>query len=478
MRSSALQKLLDKQKQNKFGVLITEQKWPELYGMISSGISKLDDILPPIIQNGKIVSFTLFVASLEPNNQNLRIVAQLMQQIPDSELQPFCNLFKDMVMGYPQYQKQVIEQIVRSFTLTDSSFYAETLILILRSTPHLSSTVSASIIKFFPQTSSVHQQQMRYLLNTLFVCKSSDDVNVAVLGRIFQHLVALDCELLVSSSPNGVTEIDEDVSDNFSPQLDLFIDHISNITPDIFALLLQLFDLYLIDLPKVAIVQYIFFYACSLSHSNAETFVGFLIAKLINMDLPKRSRANASLYLASLTVRASYIDDSFALTIMDYVADYANCYSNHVKNETPDQYRMSISQHSVYYYSIQCLSYILCWRWRSWSKRGINPNEKWNLSDLLCNNLRAIDVIDKNTADMLSTLGCLTLTTGVVVIERISVWFPFDPCVLESMEKRIRAFYVVWSNEEDPEIDNVDALLDNELSRVYERRDIEPNFSF
>lgn len=477
MRSSALQKLLDRQKQNKFGDYIASDRWPELLHLINSRSAKFDDILTPLIQNHKIQDFSMYVATQEPVPSTLQILIQLIPNVPD--INSFGELFKKLVLGYPQYQTQVIEQLlVRSFLITDSMIFAETIIEILKNAQHLSSLISSAIIKYFPQTQSPPQIQVRYLKNTLAICSASDNINVTVMGRIFQHLVALDCELMIMQSTNNVAEIDEDVADILGTQLQMFMEFLTNITSETFALLIQLFDLYLLDLPKASVVQYLLYYTSSLSQSNAETFIGFLLAKLINTDVGQRSRSNAVLYLQSLTVRANYIDDDFALTIMDYVANYSNCYSNHIQNEIPDQYKINVQTHSIYYYSVQCISYIFCWRWKNWSKRNIDPNKRWNLSHLLCNEMHAIDVIDKNISEMIKTYDFLNINNSMLVIDRISAWYPFDPCVLDTITPFVESSYINWSNEPviDDDADDIDTLLDNELSRAYRRRDIYPPF--
>ena len=212
MRSSALQKLLDRQKQNKFGDYIASDRWPELLHLINSRSAKFDDILTPLIQNHKIQDFSMYVATQEPVPSTLQILIQLIPNVPD--INSFGELFKKLVLGYPQYQTQVIEQLlVRSFLITDSMIFAETIIEILKNAQHLSSLISSAIIKYFPQTQSPPQIQVRYLKNTLAICSASDNINVTVMGRIFQHLVALDCELMIVQYTYNVAEIDEDVAD-------------------------------------------------------------------------------------------------------------------------------------------------------------------------------------------------------------------------------------------------------------------------
>ena len=475
MKSALLQKLLDKQKQTKYGSFVSSGDWPQLHVNLVTGQTKIEDILPSLVDSDKLIEFSQYSASVEPNTENLKLLSQLISKIPENQLSLLSRSFQNLVLGYTQYQSQVIDLLVRSFFLTDTSVFVDIVLSILQAIPAIHSIISASLIKFFPQTGFPPEQQVRYLRAALNICSASDDIAVATLGRIFQHLVALDCELLLGPSQDGSVNVDDDVAQCFTPQMIFFMDYIYHANNKIFTLLLQLFDSYLVDLPRAVAVQFIYFFISSFDHQNAETFVGFLIAKVIDDTASLRNRTNSCLYLESLVVHAEYIDDEFAATIVDYVANFANCYAMHIKKEAPERLKMDVTTHNLYYFAVQCITYIICWRWKGWSQAKLDPIQRWQIDDLLTNPLRAIDVIDRNTADMFKSLNIFPITNENLVIERIAVWFPFDPCPLEEIGNMISSYYLQWSDVEGN--NDIDALLDSELSRLCETKliSISPN---
>ena len=468
MRSSVLQSLINKQKRAKFGDLVANDNWPDLYASVASETTKLDDLIPTLQQRGKLLSFTTFLCSQPQNPSTIKTISQLLGHLSDSDLQTLIPLLRTMVLGSPQCQTLIIDMIVRSFFLTDSLVFCDAILAILKAARGLHGIVANAIIKFFPQTSFPSEQQLRFMRASLKVCEKSKKITEAALGRIFQHLVALDCELMLDPV-DGSFIVDDDIAATFSPQLHLFVEFVHS-DPDLFLLLLQLFDSYLIDVPRTAAVQFIYFHMLSSSHEHTETFIGFLLAKLFDVQASQRVRANAALYIASLVVRAEYVEDDFAAVVCDYVADYAIKYSEHIQSEVPDRFKMDVTAHNAFYYAVQCVVYIFCWRWRHWRVGAkFNPDKRWRLRELMGNALRAADSIDKDTSELFRSLNVVDIGPESFVIERISVWFPFDPCPLDEIAHLIDPFYVQWRDcDDDPE--DVDQLLDQELARICQTR--------
>ena len=75
---------------------------------------------------------------------------------------------------------------------------------------------------------------------------------------------------------------------------------------------------------------------------------------------------------------------------------------------------------------------------------------------------------------MIKSLNLFDIKDESIVIERISVWFPFDPCPLEEIANDVMDNYILWS-EADADVEynedeDLDSLLNNELSRLCENR--------
>jgi RNA polymerase I-specific transcription initiation factor RRN3 len=96
---------------------------------------------------------------------------------------------------------------------------------------------------------------------------------------------------------------------------------------------------------------------------------------------------------------------------------------------------------------------------RSWT------GERWHLRELVGNPLRAIDAIDRNTAELFRALAVCEKVEETPAIGRIAAWFPFDPCPLEEIAMLVGDVYAVWALC-DPETDDIDAMLDCALAKI------------
>ena len=483
MKGSILQKLLNKQKQDKFGDAVTNNRWDELVPNILNGVSKFEDVIVPIKENGKILSLLEFITSTQDQSPAItslinKIIGELNYENHENE--PAAQFLKDMVLRLGSQSQQIIDLIIRNFMTQEDLFFSEAINEIIDASQSFISNISSSITKYFPQTNFDGTQQLYYLKSTLNICSHCHDVTLAVLSRVFQHLVGLDCELMISSkdeSGQGALEIDEDIALILTPQIMLVLDFIENYPHDIFPLLLQLFDLYVIDLPSSSTVQFIFFIAASFGANQYETFVGYLLHKMIDNSVSSRTRGNAAFYLMTICARARYIDDHFAIACLSYVVNFATCYIDHVKKNNPRIFTRNTQSHSVFYYALQCVAYVCVWRNEQWRQSGIDIEEKWRISSLFNNELDPMTAIDKNTAEMFGQLGLVEYDPDEITIDRIDVWFPFDPCPLDEVRERVEPIYIEWGEEAEP--GDINAVLDQSLNKICASRGISfDDFSF
>ena len=469
MKSSILQKLLNKQKQDKFGDAVSNNRWDELVPNILNGTSKFEDVIVPLQENNKVLSiFEYITSTMDINQQTLQLVNKFIPYLTEkSDIEAASHFLRDMVLRSGSNSQQVIDTIVRNFLSQQELYFSNAINEIIDASQIFIQNISSSITKYFPQTNFDGTQQLYYLQSTLNVCSHCQEVTLAVLSRVFQHLVALDCELMITSKDEanqGALEIDEDIALILTPQIMLVLDFIESSPPDLFTLLLQLFDLYIIDLPSSTTAQFIFFIAASFNASQCETFVGYLLHKMLDNNVSSRTRGNAAFYLMTLIARARYIDDQFAVVIISYVANFASCYIEHVKTNNPKGFTRNVQTHTVFYYALQCIAYVCVWRNEQWQQNGIDPEEKWQISSLFNNDLDAMTVIDKNTADMFGQLDLVDYDPDEVTIDRIVVWFPFDPCPLDEVKERVEPIYIEWGDQAEP--GDFNAVLDQSLNKI------------
>ena len=474
MRSSVLQKLIEKQKIDKFGTLISENKWNEILELIFKNNMKIEDVILTSSKTKNLHLFFQYLTTLEPNNFIISIISRILPEIYLDHKNFINENFINYLSNFRNFNNLIVEIIIRLFITTNDIFFSELCINFLNLSFFQYNIISNLIIKFFPQTSFPLEQQMNYLNSTLLICLKNKDITLNVINRIFQHLVALDCELLISSTTeNNLFIIDDDIALLLSPQLSVFLNFCENLDKDIFTVLLQLFELYLIDLPRVTTTQFIFFFICSLESSLCEQFIGFLLYKLLDTSNNNfRSKKNSALYISSLVARAKFISDNFAYTVVYYIENFAFIYNNHIHKETPEFLSRNINKHWIFYYCIQCITYICCWRWNSWEKSNINPFKRWRLKELISDELLALTVIDKNTAEQFSTIIDFNIdNNNEVLIDKIEVWFPFDPCPLEDFSLKFQNNYRSW--DELPDTNDIDEILDFGLNKICKNRGIQ-----
>jgi len=439
--------------------------------MISTGKYKLEEVIQVASKSGKLLSFLDYMTSVEPFESNLRIISTILQALNENELLSINPMFMKLVEKYSSCHGIVADMIVRRFITTDSSVYSDLCIALVDFSSNFSLLISNSITKFFPQTSLPHEQQIRYMNCTFHICQHDGGITMRVLSRVFQHMVALDCELLIKrSSDNTLLEISDEDAGLYAPQMIMFMSFLENSSREVFTLLLQLFDLYLLDLPSTSVVQFLFFYAASFNSELMETLVGFLLHKLIDNNTSLRARKNSALYISSLLARAKYIDDEFSAAVVDYVENYAICYSHHIHQEAKDLLCRNVSQHAVFYYAVQCIAYVCCWRWNSWNQNGINPLNRWRLMELVKNELAGWTAIDKNTVEQFSIILNTDLSSNEAYIDRIDVWFPFDPCGIDEISERVSPIYREWGDTQD--LNDIDGILDHGIHRICANRGI------
>lgn len=471
MKGSVLQRLLTKQKQEKFGSAVYNEKWDELVPNIISGASKFEDVIVPIQEHGKLMNLFQYVTTLEPSQPNLGLITRILSLIPNENMQEAAGHLRDMVLTFGSSAAPIIDLIVRNFLTQQELFLADVVNSLMDASQNFVPLIASSITKYFPQTTFEGDQQINFLRSTLHVCTHSNDVTVKVLSRVFQHIVGLDCELMIlGNKGTSAIEIDEDVAALLTPQIISVLDFIETSPHSLFTLLLQLFDIYLLDLPSSSAVQYVFFIASSFNSDNCQTFVGLLLAKMFDDNVNKRTRGNAAFYTMTLVARAKYIDDQFAVFILDYVSNFAGCYLNHIKSNSPQLLSRSIQNHSVFYYALQCFAYIYCWRHQGFETLEIDYEQRWKVSELFNNELEGLTAIDPNTAEMFGSLGIVEYDPDNAVIDRIQVWFPYDPCPLDEVTERVEPIYMQWGEQTEP--GDVDAALENSLSRICASRGI------
>lgn len=461
---SALQRILNKKKEKEYGEAVSSDNWDEIISIITSDNSKFVNALELIKKKNKLLTFFHYINTLEPSKKNCELIYDIIVGFcREEEYKEIADIMRERAITQQDQLLNIVDVIVRCFFLTDKPYFSDTLKYILDNVSKSYIIVSNALTKVFPQCSFPPQDQLFYLKNTLNVCLHMNDLAKIVIQRVFQHLVALDCQLKSRGDDNEVL-ISEEIIEILSPQIDAFMYYLQEIEYDS-NLLLQLFDSYLIDMPECSAVHFIFFYIASINQQFMEIFPGYLIGKVVDQQLQSyRSRQNAAMFLMTFVARSKSINSKFAIAIISYIADFALKYLNFVNQS---QQSMDYSRHSIFFYSIQCILYVICWRHGQWN---VKYDEVWNLESLIINKLDPLSHIDRNVQELFESLQIVDHCGSTTSLDRISVWFPFDPCPLESLSEKISLFYNIWGEVEEPK--NINDALDISLSQICASRGI------
>lgn len=463
MSSAAiLKKLLNRQKQNKFGDAVAEGRWADVLEDINAGKTKTEDIFPVVEQQGKMGAFYHFLLTTEPTNQTLTLILKVIPMVPAPIIENTASLYSQMVAIYPKYATLIIETIVRSFIAADVPSFVPLLKDIIQINPSLIGTISSSLSKYFPQTLFAFEVQHRYLTYTLDMARICPEVGFSIIGRVVQHIVALDCEFFIGVDAEEGIQVDSEVAPSYWPQFLLVLDYLDDPNQELFTSLLQAFASYVLDLPRALVVQFLVFWAASFSEVFTEQLIGFFIFKLTDASTPTRSRENSALYLQSLVARASFINDKLALTVADYITDFAKHYVEFLAEN--GRLNRSVQMHSVFYFAVQALAYIICWRESDFRHMNVDFAERFSLETLFCSSLDAGSIIDRGTSEAFLKLGFVNYKLEAIVIEKIEAWFPFDPCPINEIQERFSEIYRDWGCLNEPQ--SVSQLIGQELDEI------------
>ncbi|KAM6550668.1 hypothetical protein CsatB_000476 [Cannabis sativa] len=264
---------------------------------------------------------------------------------------------------------------------------------------------------------------------------------------------------------------------------------------EVFGNLLQSFQKTVLTAYKSKFSQFIMFYACALDPENCGSrFTKMLLDIFVCNTHPPILRMSAVAYLASYLSRGKFLStSSIAKTLKSLVQwclDYCNSHEGEINPKA----------HRIFYSGCQAIMYVLCFRMRSlvgvpWFKSQllvpINLILSHNLSPLkVClpsivteflRQSKAADLFTSsekfNFDEYLESESEFSKAFGGM--ERLDMFFPFDPCLLKRSDSFIRPNYVYWSmvrptyNDEEEDSSDEEVEVNTEIEGNHEDFDID-----
>ena len=229
---------------------------------------------------------------------------------------------------------------------------------------------------------------------------------------------------------------------------------------EVFNTLLASFQRTVLNAYKSKFTQFVMFYACALDPEGCGVKFAMVLADMFGGDAnPPITRMSAVAYLASYLTRAKFLSAALVTSIIQSLVDWCYAYCK------LRDFDMNPRAHQVFYSGCQAIMYILCFRMRSLMDiprlklQLLNmPMEailKHKLSPLkVCLPTVVVEFLRQAKAaqlfmasesfvfdDMLES----DLSKAFGGIDRLDMFFPFDPCLLKKSESYIRPHFVRWS---------------------------------
>ncbi|XAR58079.1 hypothetical protein NMG60_11026458 [Bertholletia excelsa] len=228
----------------------------------------------------------------------------------------------------------------------------------------------------------------------------------------------------------------------------------------VFETLLQSFKKTVLTAYKSKFAQFVIFYACSLDPEGCGMKFADVLADIFTSnEFPPVMRMSAVAYLASYLSRAKFLSASFVLKMLQRLVDWCWKYSENQDGEIDPKV------HRVFYSGCQAIMYVLCFRMRSMMniprlksqlfllpiegilKHPLNPLKVClpSIVEEFLRQAKAARLFTVSETFIFNDLLESELSRAFGGMERLDMFFPFDPCLLRKSDGYIRSHFVYWS---------------------------------
>ncbi|XP_057791565.1 uncharacterized protein LOC131008638 [Salvia miltiorrhiza] len=252
----------------------------------------------------------------------------------------------------------------------------------------------------------------------------------------------------------------------------------------VFETLLQSFQKTTLTAYKSKFAQFVMFYAGSLDPENCGKMFANALIDIYVSGVNPEWRMSAVAYLASYLARAKFIPVSFVAAMLERVVC---CCFLYCKNQDGD---INPKAHKLFYAGCQAIMYVLCFRMKQMLAipRLKSQLLLMRIDDILGHPLRPLQICLPSIVEEFLRLvkasrifslpetlvehGLLESQHSMVFggLERLDMFFPFDPCLLRKCDSYIRPNYVYWSMVRSTydEDDDEEGTSDEDVADAYE----------
>ncbi|MCO5601785.1 hypothetical protein L7F22_055910 [Adiantum nelumboides] len=266
------------------------------------------------------------------------------------------------------------------------------------------------------------------------------------------------------------------VADKMDVLMDMTLQHLQKCVEagrieQVFSTLMMSFQSTILDTFKSKFTQFLIFYVCSLSPSSlGEQFTSLLCEILTSPSRPSNTRMSAAAYLASFIARAKYLPLNIISSSLKRIVSWCISYTPR-QIEKKGALTIDAGVHGVLYSACQAIMYVLCFRMKNLLDDQ-NEREmlyKLPLDDLLRHTLNPLklclpSVVEEflkqaTAAHLVNANLSLEVNRNIDALEsntfgginRLDMFFPFDPYLLRQSDRFIRPNFIFWSMVQCPE---------------------------
>ncbi|KAK1309622.1 hypothetical protein QJS10_CPA08g01227 [Acorus calamus] len=227
----------------------------------------------------------------------------------------------------------------------------------------------------------------------------------------------------------------------------------------VFKTLVESFKKTMLKTQKSKFVQFVMFYACSLDPEHCGVTFADLLTDMFLYERDPLSRIISVAYLSSFLSRGMFIPTSLVVGILERLAAW--CWNYCQLSEREEHIKVC----PIFYSACQAVMYVLCFRMRSMVDVPHHKSQLFgvHLERILQHHLDPLQVCLPSIVEeflrqakaahlffmsktfLFDDLLDSELLKSYGDMERLDMFFPFDPYLLKESDRFIRPNYVFWS---------------------------------
>lgn len=294
------------------------------------------------------------------------------------------------------------------------------------------------------------------------------------------------------------------VADKMDILMDMTLQHLQVCADEgrngqVFDVLMKSFQSTILDTYKSKFTQFLIFHVCSLAPTTCGAkFAALLCDTLISTERAPNTRMCAAAYLASYLARAKYLPLAVISSSLERIVGWCVKYAPR-QNEKKGGLAVDGGVSGVFFSACQAVMYILCFRMKKLmddseqhtvlSSLPIEQLLRHNLNPLkLClpsiveeflKQAKAAQLVDSRLLSEINMAVELLPSSTFGGINRLDMFFPFDPYLLKQSDRFIRPNFIFWSmvhSQDEEEVSDVEFEgNDNGVDDSFNERDLSPH---